>query len=320
MPTDFRDTENNLPIVYRNTTAALIFNIIDEDEQPYDLTGALDITFVIGEYAGASARDLQVNLVSGITHGDVNGQINVILTDTQTGSLPIGDRWCDLFLRDADNVVSLLASGKITIKDNMISTVDPDAPEVVNEISAIQEFLAVAHNGDGTLKTIDGEIIEIDGDSLPAVIDTKAPIASPTFTGTPSAPTPSTGDSSTKIATTAHVHAVVDGIVDGAPEALDTLNELAAALGNDANFASSVSDAIALKAAITDLAVGNLPINLGSLSATYNNDGTLASYTTAGVVYTLTYNVDGSIATKLGGGHLWTYNYVAGSLISIVVS
>jgi hypothetical protein len=39
-------------------------------------------------------------------------------------------------------------------------------------------------------------------------------------------------------------------ILDGAPAALDTLNELAAALGNDADFASTITNALANKATI----------------------------------------------------------------------
>ncbi len=45
--------------------------------------------------------------------------------------------------------------------------------------------------------------------------------------------------------------AYVDGVVDAAPGALDTLNELAAALGDDANFSTTITNSIATKAATT---------------------------------------------------------------------
>lgn len=82
-----------------------------------------------------------------------------------------------------------------------------------------------------------------------ALQDTKAPIASPTFTGTPSGPTAAAGTNTTQFATTAFVKVAVDNLLSGAPGALDTLNELAAALGNDANFAASVTAALAAKQA-----------------------------------------------------------------------
>lgn len=76
-----------------------------------------------------------------------------------------------------------------------------------------------------------------------------APLASPAFTGTPTGPTPAPGDSTTKLSTTAFVAAAMAALVNGAPGALDTLNELAAALGNDANLATDLTNAIALKVA-----------------------------------------------------------------------
>lgn len=83
---------------------------------------------------------------------------------------------------------------------------------------------------------------------LDAALAGKVPLASPDFTGTPTAPTATAGSNSTQIATTAFVAAAVAALIDGSPGALDTLNELAAALGDDANFAATVTNALALKA------------------------------------------------------------------------
>ncbi len=75
-----------------------------------------------------------------------------------------------------------------------------------------------------------------------------APKESPVFTGTPKAPTPATGNSSTLIATTAFVRAAIAQLVASSPEALDTLSELAAALGNDPNFAATMTNQLAARA------------------------------------------------------------------------
>ncbi|ELY6275289.1 phage tail protein [Cronobacter muytjensii] len=85
----------------------------------------------------------------------------------------------------------------------------------------------------------------------------KAPLASPALTGTPTAPTPAQTVNNTQIATTAFVKAAIAALVASSPAALDTLSELAAALGNDANFAATMTKALAgkqpLDGTLTDL-------------------------------------------------------------------
>ncbi|HHH3224365.1 phage tail protein [Enterobacter hormaechei subsp. hoffmannii] len=100
-----------------------------------------------------------------------------------------------------------------------------------------------------------------------------APKASPTFTGTPKAPTAEAGNNSTQLATTAFVQVAIAALVDSSPGALDTLNELAKALGNDPNFATTMTNALAGKmdksangADIADISafLNNLGLGAGS--------------------------------------------------------
>lgn len=77
-----------------------------------------------------------------------------------------------------------------------------------------------------------------------AALDNKADLASPALTGTPTAPTAATGTNTQQIATTAFVRGAIANLVDSAPSTLDTLNELAAALGDDPNFAATTAAAI----------------------------------------------------------------------------
>ena len=66
--------------------------------------------------------------------------------------------------------------------------------------------------------------------------------------GNPTTTTQSAGNNTTRIATTAFVTTAINNLVDSAPSALDTLNELAAAMGDDANFSTTITNSIATKA------------------------------------------------------------------------
>ena len=105
---------------------------------------------------------------------------------------------------------------------------------------------------DGTI--VDGDISataaiaqsKISG--LSTSLGLKADLASPALTGTPTAPTAAAGTNTTQVATTAFVGTAVADLVASAPSALNTLNELATALGNDASFSTTVTNSLAAKA------------------------------------------------------------------------
>jgi hypothetical protein len=119
---------------------------------------------------------------------------------------------------------------------------------------------AVVQEGDTTIvsaaATLDFAAADFDitetpaGEANIAIAAAVARLAGPAFTGTPTAPTAAGGTNTTQLATTAFVQSAVNGIVNAAPGALDTLDELAAALGDDANFATTVTNSLAAKQAI----------------------------------------------------------------------
>ena len=90
--------------------------------------------------------------------------------------------------------------------------------------------------------TVDNTVI---GSGTPAAgtFTTVAGSLASTVTGT----TAAASDNSTKIATTAYVTTALANLVDSAPGTLNTLNELAAALGDDASFSTTVTSSIAAK-------------------------------------------------------------------------
>jgi hypothetical protein len=95
----------------------------------------------------------------------------------------------------------------------------------------------------------DAEIGYLNGvtSAIQTQLNNKAPLASPALTGTPTAPTATAGTNTTQVATTAFVSTAVSNLIDSAPGALDTLNELAAAINDDASFASTVTTALGNK-------------------------------------------------------------------------
>ena len=108
--------------------------------------------------------------------------------------------------------------------------------------SAIQTQInskqATITNGSITLQQVN---------ALESILNSKAPLNGPVFGGSPIAPTATAGTNTTQLATTAFVKTAVDNLIDSAPGALDTLNELAAAIGDDANYAATVTTALAAK-------------------------------------------------------------------------
>ncbi len=123
----------------------------------------------------------------------------------------------------------------------------------------------------------DSEELAATPKAVKAVMDetkTKAPLDSPAFTGTPTTPTPPDDAVGLETANAAFVRKLLAALVDSSPEALDTLNELAAALGNDPEFATTIMNALAGKQPLSDVltAISNLEERADNLLC-FNQDG-----------------------------------------------
>ncbi|WP_110459192.1 phage tail protein [Escherichia coli] len=123
-----------------------------------------------------------------------------------------------------------LANGKYTAQD--ATTARKGLVQLSSATNSMSETLAATPKA---VKTVMNET------------NKKAPLNSPALTGTPTTPTARQGTNNTQIANTAFVMAAIAALVDSSPDALNTLNELAAALGNDPNFATTMTNALAGK-------------------------------------------------------------------------
>lgn len=134
-----------------------------------------------------------------------------------------------------------------------------------------------------------------------------APRASASFTGTPTAPTASPTTNTQQIATTQFVRTEITNLISSAPATLDTLNELASALGNDPNFATSTASAIGQRL----LASTASTLYLG-ITNTANHSRTASSI--AGSLVT------GTVSNATNASHSNTASSIAGSLITGIVN
>ncbi|HEF0015302.1 TPA: phage tail protein [Citrobacter freundii] len=142
------------------------------------------------------------------------------------------------------------------------ATAGNNSTQLANTAFVQAALVAVIGGAPTTLDTLKEIATAINNDpNFSATINNalalKAPLASPAMTGTPTAPTAAQTVNNTQIATTEFVKSAIAALVASSPAALDTLNELAAALGNDPNFATTVTNALAgkqpLDSTLTDL-------------------------------------------------------------------
>jgi len=153
------------------------------------------------------------------------------------------------------------------IADDAVDADKLDSNAVVNASVASGAAIDATKIADGSVTSAEFQYINTLSSNAQTQLTAKAPLASPTLTGNPVAPTQSAANNSTRIATTAYADTAAANLVDSAPAALNTLNELAAALGDDASFSTTVTNSIAAK---LPLAGGTLT---GTVTVGANTDG-----------------------------------------------
>ena len=260
-----------------DNTWKLFKDVTTEPSTTVDFTqGSLDDLAV----SGLTASSLTVGDVSNTEIGYLNGVTSSIQTQlnakaptadpTFTGTVS-GVTKAHVGLGNVDNTsdankpVSSATQTALDLKANL------NAPTFTGTVSGITKSMVGLGNVDNTSDS-SKPISSATQTALDAKIDsstaasTYAPLASPALTGNPTAPTQSPGNNSTRIATTAYADAAAASaaaaIVDSAPGALNTLNELAAAINDDASYAATVTTALGNKqdkvTGVSDTEIGYL--------------------------------------------------------------
>jgi len=233
--------------------------------------------------------------------GYVNGVTSAIQTqiDTKLSSATAASTYAPLASPTFTGTVTL-PTGTITtgmIADGAVATADI-ADVAVSTAKIADSAVTSAKIADLTI--VDGDISasaaiaqsKISG--LTSALDLKAPLSSPALTGVPTAPTATAGTNTTQVATTAFVGTAVSDLVASAPAALNTLNELATALGNDASFSTTITNSIGLKAPLASPTfTGTVTVAAAGVAFT---DGTqtkagVPSLTTIGTTIGAAYNL-----------------------------
>ena len=216
-----------------------------------------------GKVALSQLDTLFKSTTQTLTNKTISGSDNTI-TITESDISDLGSYLTSVAINDITDVTISSASNGQVLKYNGSAWVnDTDSGGIaLTDLSIGTEASA---SGDGAIAYNDGSGVFT---YTPPDLSSLAPLASPTLTGTPASTTASAGTNTTQIATTAFVATAVANLAGSAPSTLDTLNELAAALGDDANFAATTATSLGEKLAkasnLSDLAdAGTARTNLG---------------------------------------------------------
>ncbi len=163
-----------------------------------------------------------------------------------------------------------------------------NSTQIANTAFVKAAITALINGAPGTLDTLKEIAAAINNDpkfseTINNALALKAPLASPAFTGTPTAPTAAQGTNSTQIANTAFVKAAITALINGAPGTLDTLKEIAAAINNDPNFSTTINNALALKAPLASPALTGIPTAPTAAQGTNNTQIATTAYVRAAI-------------------------------------
>ncbi len=229
------------------------------DQTAAEIKTLLDSNGIVNSQIDANAA------IAGTKISPNFGSQNITTTGTLStqGTLTIGGTFAQIFLQDSNDNPDYRvqnSNGTFIIKDhtnnvNRFRIGTDGNVRITNGLEA-ESGLDVTGNISVT-GTVDGVDIAA-RDTLFGGLTSSSGVLTNGVTAT----TQSASDNSTKVATTAYTDTAIANLVDSAPGTLNTLNELASALGDDANFSTTVTNSIATKLPLAGgTLTGNLTLN-----------------------------------------------------------
>jgi hypothetical protein len=227
-----------------------------------DLTGSVSIDGSANVTLTAAVVDDSHNHVTGDIDGlaeYIADTVGAMVTSNTESGISVtyddADNTLDFNVNDPTITLTGAVTGSATMTNlgNVSITTTATSDPTITLAGDLSGSCTLTNLGSATLTATIADdshnhtIANVDG--LQAALDLKAPLASPALTGTPTAPTALAATNNTTIATTAYVTTAISNLIGGAPAALDTLNELAAAINDDASYASTITTALGTKVA-----------------------------------------------------------------------
>jgi hypothetical protein len=265
VPSTFTPTTENVQDIIGSMFSSNTESGITATYQDGDGTIDLDVNDLIITLAGAVTGSATMTDLGNVTiTTTATSDPTITLSGAVTGSATMTDLGNVTITTTATSDPTLTLSGDVSGSATFTNLGNATLSVTINDDS---------HNH--VISNVDG---------LQTALDLKATIASPTLTGTPLAPTATSNTNTTQIATTAYVQTELTDLIAGAPGTLDTLNELAAAINDDASYASTLTTALGTKVAKSgDTMTGSLILNadptvdLGASTKQYVDDVSTAS-------------------------------------------
>jgi len=215
-----------------------------------DTVAATELGVTAGTATALKALVVDASKDINLGTGDLTA---TVITGALTGNASTASAWATA--RTLELTGAVTGSASVDGSGNVSMATTATADPTITLAGDLSGAVTLTNLGNGTLTATVADdshnhvIGNVDG--LQAALDLKATLASPTLTGAPIAPTAAANTNTTQIATTAYVQTELTDLIGGAPGTLDTLNELAFAINDDASYASTLTTALATKTAKT---------------------------------------------------------------------
>ena len=215
-----------------------------------DTVAATELGVTAGTATALKALVVDASKDINLGTGDLTA---TVITGALTGNASTASAWATA--RTLELTGAVTGSASVDGSGNVSMATTATADPTITLAGDLSGAVTLTNLGNGTLTATVADdshnhvIGNVDG--LQAALDLKATLASPTLTGAPIAPTAAANTNTTQIATTAYVQTELTDLIGGAPGTLDTLNELAAAINDDASYASTLTTALGTKTAKT---------------------------------------------------------------------